>query len=138
MLYKNVKTGATIETICNLGGDWVLDEGDDYAEEDVLLEDEADEVEEETDEVEDETENISQCVGNSSQCMVAVSQCRDKVCQQRHGCKINDVLQDSSNTAHDCKTDDLAKFLTLGEVYLVIFFLDIHILMSIVQDESWV
>nr|DAH46090.1 MAG TPA: hypothetical protein [Bacteriophage sp.] len=47
MLYKNVKTGATIETICNLGGDWVLDEGDDYIEEDVLLEDEADEVEEE-------------------------------------------------------------------------------------------
>ena len=47
MLYKNVKTGATIETICNLGGDWVLDEGDDYVEEDVLLEDEADEVDEE-------------------------------------------------------------------------------------------
>lgn len=54
MLYKNVKTGATIETICNLGGDWVLDEGDDYIEEDVLLEDGADEVDEETDEVEEE------------------------------------------------------------------------------------
>lgn len=60
MLYKNVKTGATIETICKLGGDWVLDEGDDYVEEDVLLEDEADEVEEETDEVEDETDEVEE------------------------------------------------------------------------------
>lgn len=54
MLYKNVKTGATIETFCKLGGDWVLDKGDDYVEEDVLLEDEADEVDEETDEVDEE------------------------------------------------------------------------------------
>ena len=60
MLYKNVKTGATIETICKLGGDWVLDEGNDYAEEDVLLEDEADEVEEETDEVEEETDEVEE------------------------------------------------------------------------------
>ena len=48
MLYKNVKTGATIETICNLGGDWVLETGEeDFVEEDINLEEEAEEVEEE-------------------------------------------------------------------------------------------
>ena len=46
MLYKNVKTGATIETICNLGGDWVLDTGEeDFVEEDIDLEEEIEEVE---------------------------------------------------------------------------------------------
>lgn len=48
MLYKNVKTGATIETICNLGGDWVLETGEeDFVEEDIDLEEEVEEVEEE-------------------------------------------------------------------------------------------
>ena len=56
MLYKNVKTGATIETICNLGGDWVLDTGEeDFVEEDIDLEEEIEEVEEEDiEEVEEE------------------------------------------------------------------------------------
>ena len=56
MLYKNVKTGATIETICNLGGDWVLDTGEeDFVEEDIDLEEEIEEVEEEEiEEVEEE------------------------------------------------------------------------------------
>lgn len=48
MLYKNVKTGATIETICNLGGDWVLEPGEeDFVEEDIDLEEEIEEIEEE-------------------------------------------------------------------------------------------
>lgn len=47
MLYKNVKTGATIETICNLGGDWVLEPGEeDFVEEDIDLEEEIEEPEE--------------------------------------------------------------------------------------------
>lgn len=48
MLYKNVKTGATIETICKLGGDWVLEPGEeDFVEEDIDLEEEIEEIEEE-------------------------------------------------------------------------------------------
>lgn len=54
MLYKNVKTGATIETICNLGGDWVLETGEEgFVEEDIDLEEEAEEVEEEIEEPEE-------------------------------------------------------------------------------------
>ena len=57
MLYKNVKTGATIETICNLGGDWVLDTGEeDFVEEDIDLEEEIEEVEEEEIEEPEEVE----------------------------------------------------------------------------------
>lgn len=57
MLYKNVKTGATIETICNLGGDWVLETGEeDFVEEDIDLEEEAEEVEEEEIEEPEEVE----------------------------------------------------------------------------------
>lgn len=57
MLYKNVKTGATIETICNLGGDWVLETGEeDFVEEDIDLEDEIEEVEEEEIEEPEEVE----------------------------------------------------------------------------------
>ena len=59
MLYKNVKTGATIETICNLGGDWVLDTGEeDFVEEDIDLEEEIEEVEEEEIEEPEEVEVI--------------------------------------------------------------------------------
>lgn len=57
MLYKNVKTGATIETICNLGGDWVLETGEeDFVEEDIDLEEEVEEVEEEEAEEPEEVE----------------------------------------------------------------------------------
>lgn len=57
MLYKNVKTGATIETICNLGGDWVLETGEeDFVEEDIDLEEEIEEVEEEEIEEPEEVE----------------------------------------------------------------------------------
>lgn len=57
MLYKNVKTGATIETICNLGGDWVLETGEkDFVEEDIDLEEEVEEVEEEEIEEPEEVE----------------------------------------------------------------------------------
>lgn len=57
MLYKNVKTGATIETFCNLGGDWVLETGEeDFVEEDIELEDEIEEVEEEETEEPEEVE----------------------------------------------------------------------------------
>lgn len=59
MLYKNVKTGATIETICNLGGDWVLETGEeDFMEEDIDLEEEIEEVEEEEIEEPEEVEVI--------------------------------------------------------------------------------
>ena len=57
MLYKNVKTGATIETICNLGGDWVLEPGEeDFVEEDINLEEEIEEIEEEEIEEPEEVE----------------------------------------------------------------------------------
>ena len=57
MLYKNVKTGATIETICNLGGDWVLETGEeDFVEEDIDLEEEIEEIEEEEIEEPEEVE----------------------------------------------------------------------------------
>lgn len=57
MLYKNVKTGATIETICNLGGDWVLELGEeDFVEEDIDLEEEIEEIEEEEIEEPEEVE----------------------------------------------------------------------------------
>lgn len=57
MLYKNVKTGATIETICNLGGDWVLEPGEeDFVEEDIDLEEEIEEIEEEEIEEPEEVE----------------------------------------------------------------------------------
>lgn len=57
MLYKNVKTGATIETICNLGGDWVLETcEEDFVEEDIDLEEEVEEVEEEEIEEPEEVE----------------------------------------------------------------------------------
>lgn len=59
MLYKNVKTGATIETICNLGGDWVLEPGEeDFVEEDIDLEEDIEEVEEEEIEEPEEVEVI--------------------------------------------------------------------------------
>lgn len=59
MLYKNVKTGATIETICNLGGDWVLETGEeDFVEEDIDLEEEVEEVEEEEIEEPEEVEEV--------------------------------------------------------------------------------
>lgn len=59
MLYKNVKTGATIETICNLGGDWVLETGEeDFVEEDIDLEEDIEEVEEEEIEEPEEVEVI--------------------------------------------------------------------------------
>lgn len=59
MLYKNVKTGATIETICNLGGDWVLETGEeDFVEEDIDLEEDTEEVEEEEIEEPEEVEVI--------------------------------------------------------------------------------
>lgn len=57
MLYKNVKTGATIETICNLGGDWVLETGEeDFVEEDIDLEEDIEEIEEEEIEEPEEVE----------------------------------------------------------------------------------
>lgn len=57
MLYKNVKTGATIETICNLGGDWVLETGEeDFVEEDIDLEEEIEDIEEEEIEEPEEVE----------------------------------------------------------------------------------
>ena len=88
------------------------------------------------DEVEDETENVCQGVGDGRQGVVATFQRWDKCCQDRHGGKIDDVLQDGGDATHYRKTDDLAKFLTLGEVYLVIFFLDTHIYI-IMCNESW-
>lgn len=57
MLYKNVKTGATIETICNLGGDWMLETGEeDFVEEDIDLEEEIEDIEEEEIEEPEEVE----------------------------------------------------------------------------------
>lgn len=78
-------------------------------------------------EIEDKADDISHGIGHRRQDMVVLAQARHQILQGWHHRQIDDILQDGSNATHYPKTDNLAKFLTLGEVYLFIFLFDTHI-----------